>query len=235
MNTNKYIWSYLAQFFLEWKMLPTKVVEIKTHILCSIFFFENRAVYEITCKNIKKPGRSRMTIQRLCNYMLDAYGCRHTLTICNTYCFSTATMTARTRLNIAVSLHFLACYILDTTHSAGNLPTKSLPIVQWHTIIFIQNSFHEVHNRVAQQERSVLSILLNEFRLNLIDKFYIKSRSEAIWFRFVSVPNVRCSVCTKQETNCFLHNKKSIAQKQRVLRDMNCIPHHDIKIVFETV
>jgi len=29
-------------------MFQTKVVEkIKTHILCSVFFFENRAVYEI--------------------------------------------------------------------------------------------------------------------------------------------------------------------------------------------
>jgi len=28
------------QFFLEWEMFPTKVTEkIKTHILCSIFFF----------------------------------------------------------------------------------------------------------------------------------------------------------------------------------------------------
>ena len=32
--------SYLPQFFLEWKMFQTKVVEkIKTHILCSINFF----------------------------------------------------------------------------------------------------------------------------------------------------------------------------------------------------
>jgi hypothetical protein len=32
--------SYLAQFFLEWEMFQTKVVEeIKTRILCSITFF----------------------------------------------------------------------------------------------------------------------------------------------------------------------------------------------------
>jgi hypothetical protein len=32
--------SYLAQFFLEWEIFQTKVVEkIKTHILCSITFF----------------------------------------------------------------------------------------------------------------------------------------------------------------------------------------------------
>jgi len=33
-------WSYLTHFFLEWEMFKTKVVEkIKTHILCSVFFF----------------------------------------------------------------------------------------------------------------------------------------------------------------------------------------------------
>ena len=36
-----HFWSYLAYFFLEWKMFQTKVVEkIKTHILCSITFFQ---------------------------------------------------------------------------------------------------------------------------------------------------------------------------------------------------
>jgi hypothetical protein len=54
MKTTIRFWSYVAQFFLEWEMFQTKVVEkIKTHILCSVtFFFENRAVYEIMWKNI---------------------------------------------------------------------------------------------------------------------------------------------------------------------------------------
>ena len=39
-------------------MLQTKVVEkIKTHILCSVPFFENRAVYVIMWKNIVERGR----------------------------------------------------------------------------------------------------------------------------------------------------------------------------------
>jgi hypothetical protein len=41
-------WSYLAQSFLEWEMFQTKVVDkMKIHTLCLIFFFENRAVYEV--------------------------------------------------------------------------------------------------------------------------------------------------------------------------------------------
>ena len=40
MNTNIQSLSYLAQFFLECEMFQTKVVDkIKTHILCSGFFF----------------------------------------------------------------------------------------------------------------------------------------------------------------------------------------------------
>ena len=49
MKTNIHLWSQLAQFFLEWKMFQTKVVEkIKTHILHSVTIFGKRAVYEIT-------------------------------------------------------------------------------------------------------------------------------------------------------------------------------------------
>jgi len=48
-------------------MFQTKVVEkIKTYILCSmVFFFENRAVYQIMWKNVVEPGRPQMTIWRM--------------------------------------------------------------------------------------------------------------------------------------------------------------------------
>ena len=42
MSTNIHLWSYLAQFFLEWEMFQTKVVEkIKTRISCSLTFFRS--------------------------------------------------------------------------------------------------------------------------------------------------------------------------------------------------
>ena len=51
MKINMYFLSHIAQFFLEWEIFQTKAVEkIKTHIFCSITFFENRAVYEIMWK-----------------------------------------------------------------------------------------------------------------------------------------------------------------------------------------
>ena len=44
-------------------MFQTKVVEkIKTHILCSIFFFENHAVYEIMLQNSVQTGKPQLTV-----------------------------------------------------------------------------------------------------------------------------------------------------------------------------
>ena len=68
-----------------------------THFMFSNFFFKNRAVYVIMCKNIAEPGRQQMTIWHVCNtcwipkaknrsqnmeYLLFFYcnsGCKNTL------------------------------------------------------------------------------------------------------------------------------------------------------------
>jgi hypothetical protein len=77
-------------------MFQTKFVEkIKTHILFLITFFENRAVYEIMWENIVEPWWPQMAIwrTRIACWITKA---TDTLSICNTYCFSTATMVTRT-------------------------------------------------------------------------------------------------------------------------------------------
>jgi hypothetical protein len=54
---------YLAEFFLQREMCQTKVVDkIKPHTLCSVTFPKNRAVYEITWKNVVEPDRPQMII-----------------------------------------------------------------------------------------------------------------------------------------------------------------------------
>ena len=70
-----------------------------THFVFSNFFSKNRAVCEIMWKNTVKRGRPQMTIWRM---RIACY--KHTLTICNTYCFSTTTVVARTRLNVTLYL-----------------------------------------------------------------------------------------------------------------------------------
>jgi len=46
MKTDIHFWSYIDEFFLEWKMFQKHVVDkIKTQTLCfKIVFIENRAV-----------------------------------------------------------------------------------------------------------------------------------------------------------------------------------------------
>ena len=70
----------------------------------NFFFSENRAVYEIMWKNIVEPDRPQHA-----HCMLDTSGYKHILRICNTYCFSTTTTDARTRLNVVLYVHWLSC------------------------------------------------------------------------------------------------------------------------------
>ena len=62
VKTNVLFCSYLTHYFLEWEMFETKVVEkTKTHISCSITFFEY-VINELMWKNFVEPDVSQMTI-----------------------------------------------------------------------------------------------------------------------------------------------------------------------------
>ena len=61
MKTDIQFLTYVAQFFLEWEIFRTEVVEeMKTHFLFPITLFENRTVYKIMWKNFVEPVRSQM-------------------------------------------------------------------------------------------------------------------------------------------------------------------------------
>ena len=74
--------------------------------MCNNLFFENRAICEIMWKNTAELGRPQMKI------WLQI----HTLRLCNSHCFSTATMAARKRLNITLYVHCLSCYFIILTN-----------------------------------------------------------------------------------------------------------------------
>jgi hypothetical protein len=108
MNTNTYL-SYLAYFFLEGKMCQTKVVEkLETHILCSITFFRRSCILWHNVENVCRAGLATDDNMAHAHCMLDAYGYKQTHRLCSTHCFSTATMVARTRLNVTLYVHCLA-------------------------------------------------------------------------------------------------------------------------------
>ena len=90
--------------------------EIKTRFIFN-FFFENHAVYGIMGEKIAGPDRPQMTIWRT-----------YTLRICNSYCFSTATIVARTRCN--VTLQSNACLV----NISNPLHKKTVKISNWYDI-----------------------------------------------------------------------------------------------------
>ena len=64
MKTDVHFLLYLVHFFSEWKIFQTNVVEkIKTHIFIhnNVFFFVNRAVYEIVWNDPVEPERPQLT------------------------------------------------------------------------------------------------------------------------------------------------------------------------------
>ena len=118
--------------------------EFETHILCSMTFFENRAVYETMWKNIVERGRPQMTIWRMplaCWIPKAAETQTHTHThkhrIRNTYCFATVEW-----LRESVSCYVLRtlCILLNVNFTLRGLVSKGtkgqiyhydLPL-QWH-------------------------------------------------------------------------------------------------------
>jgi hypothetical protein len=82
MKTDIYFWSYLAQFFLEWEMFYTKVVEkIKTHILSSVpFFFRKSCLLWDNVEKFCRAGDATDDSMAHVHFILGANGYKRTLT-----------------------------------------------------------------------------------------------------------------------------------------------------------
>ena len=72
MKTDIRFLSYLAQFFSEWEMFQTKVVEkIKTHILCSVTFFRKSCRLWDNVEKYCTAGQATDDNMAHARYMLD--------------------------------------------------------------------------------------------------------------------------------------------------------------------
>jgi len=107
MKTSTYLWLYLAELLLECEIFKTNVVDkIKTY---SIFnnLFKNIVNF---LDNVEKYGTARQATDanliRRMRFACLINTARHTLRVCNTYCFSTAIMVSRTRLNVTFTRTF---------------------------------------------------------------------------------------------------------------------------------
>ena len=96
-------------------MFQTKVLEkIKTYFLCSIFFFEKRAVNEIMWKKGCRAGQAMDDNMAHTRCMLNTECYKYTLRLYNTYCFSTATVVEQSGLNVT---QYIICLVYLVTTS----------------------------------------------------------------------------------------------------------------------
>jgi hypothetical protein len=97
-----FLWCYLCQ---RWLWCSPEVVDCNKKLLCLtvnlyfIYYFENTA---------ESPALKIWHIRLACRITKST----NTLGVCNTYCFSTATIVARTRLNATLYVHCMYCLIL---------------------------------------------------------------------------------------------------------------------------
>jgi len=94
------------------EMFRTNVVQkIKTHFMLKKVFPQKSCRLWDIVENYCTAGQTTDDNMAHAYSMLDTQGYKHTFRICNTYCFSTATKFARTRLNITLYVHCLSCNI----------------------------------------------------------------------------------------------------------------------------
>jgi hypothetical protein len=110
-------------------MFQTKVVEkTKTNILCSVTFFQKS--WSLWA-HVEKYGRAWqatdgniMRRMRFIWWINKATDTRSEL--CNTYCFSTATMVTRTRLNATLHEHCLSCWSFVSVGKTGGYESSTV-------------------------------------------------------------------------------------------------------------
>jgi len=112
LHDGQYTFSIMSRsVLLERKTFQTKVVDnFETHVISPVrfFFLENRAISEILWKNNVKRGRSQLTMGRIriACWITKATDANSEYVII--IVFSTATVVARTRLNISLYVHCLS-------------------------------------------------------------------------------------------------------------------------------
>jgi hypothetical protein len=110
--------------------------------------------------------------------MLDTYSCKHTVIICNNYCFSTATMVTQRRLIVKSHVHCLSCFYLTLNPLTWKIWWAPNNASKWQTGL-----------------NSAFKGLMHwTIRLNVISGFHRKMRPALFWDvtqRKVLIPHPR--------------------------------------------
>jgi len=79
-----------------------------TYLIFNNFFPRKSCLLWDNVKKYCTAGQATDDNMVHAHWMLDTEGYKHTLIICNTYSFSTASLVVRTRLNITLNVHYLS-------------------------------------------------------------------------------------------------------------------------------
>ena len=167
--TYVHFWPCLGHFALEWEMFRTKVVEkIKTHILCSVTHFrKSRCLWD----NVEKYCRAGQATDDNITRRMGIAGYKNTLRMCNTYCFSTATVVARTFLHVTLyaRLSCLVFFICSIKYSSRF----------WHTYVYCSGLCFLSHHAYNWVWCSLMEFITNSFIARHNTAGTPKSRSHA--------------------------------------------------------
>jgi hypothetical protein len=108
-----FLWEWA--FSASWKHLLINLLRLEFVVLFIFLFIISHVVLIIVfvvfflfvSVHLVWLERPQIMIWHVCS-MLDTKGNKHTLRICNTYCFSTATVVAQTCLSIMLCVHSLS-------------------------------------------------------------------------------------------------------------------------------
>ena len=154
--------------------------------------------------------------------MLGNYSYKHTLTICNTHWFSHATMVARTRLNITLYVHCLACVtypiLEDIVFITAYIYMFKMPIYAY-THIYIILYYIILYYIILYY------IILYYIILYYIILYYIIFRLQ---FKFRIAWRISCILEVKYTYKILIREHKGGASKEPKHRQ-----HDNIKIVLK--
>jgi len=115
IKTCVHVWNYLAEFFLEWEIFLTKIVELISHSLCSITFFFQKSCH--MWSNVEKCGTARKAsndniISHMCfaHLITKAIGTHSEYVVCTGFCM--ATVVTQTHLCVTFICTLSVLFIL---------------------------------------------------------------------------------------------------------------------------
>ena len=109
LHEDKHTFLSLSHLVLRMRNVAYKRKNQNAHFAFNNFFSPRKSCS--LWDNVEKYRRAGQAADESVAYadsMLDTRGYKHTLGICNVYCFSTATMVARSRVNVTLYVNCLA-------------------------------------------------------------------------------------------------------------------------------